>query len=247
MKTCRAELHTHTVLSPCAEVEMIPPLIVQQALSSGITLMAITDHNASANIQAVQQAAAGTDLVVLPGMELQTREEIHSICIFDSLDQIRDFQKWVDGILPNLKNQPDYFGEQFVVDSTGDYICTEPRLLLTSTTVSIDEAWQKVMDLGGILIPAHVDRKSFGLLANLGFVPPHIPFNALELSRHLHPNKALQVFPTLAGYPLIQSGDVHRLNEFLGALFLKINQPTISEIRLALHNQEDRSFSIRNS
>ncbi len=140
---------------------MIPPLIVQQALSSGITLMAITDHNASANIQAVQQAAAGTDLVVLPGMELQTREEIHSICIFDSLDQIRDFQKWVDGILPNLKNQPDYFGEQFVVDSTGDYICTEPRLLLTSTTVSIDEAWQKVMDLGGILIPAHVDRKSF--------------------------------------------------------------------------------------
>jgi len=156
MKTYRAELHTHTVLSPCAEVEMIPPLIVQQALSSGITLMAITDHNASANIQAVQQAAAGTDLVVLPGMELQTREEIHSICIFDSLDQIRDFQKWVDGILPNLKNQPDYFGEQFVVDSTGDYICTEPRLLLTSTTVSIDEAWQKVMDLGGILIPAQV-------------------------------------------------------------------------------------------
>ena len=61
LKTFRAELHVHTVLSPCAETEMIPPLIVQQAVDQGINLIAITDHNATANIAAVQKAAQGAD------------------------------------------------------------------------------------------------------------------------------------------------------------------------------------------
>ena len=54
MRDYRAELQIHTVLSPCAEVEMIPPLIVQEALDRGINLIAITDHNSSKNIAAVQ-------------------------------------------------------------------------------------------------------------------------------------------------------------------------------------------------
>ncbi|MFN2305259.1 MAG: PHP domain-containing protein, partial [Anaerolineales bacterium] len=88
MKTFLAELHVHTVLSPCAGVEMIPPLIVQTALENGINLIAITDHNASENVDAVMKAAQGLDLTVLPGMELQTEEEVHSLCLFDTLDQL---------------------------------------------------------------------------------------------------------------------------------------------------------------
>ena len=80
LRTYLAELHVHTVLSPCAEVEMIPPFIVQEAIKKGICLIAITDHNASANVGAVQKAASGTGLTVLPGMELQTREEVHLLC-----------------------------------------------------------------------------------------------------------------------------------------------------------------------
>jgi predicted metal-dependent phosphoesterase TrpH len=99
LKTYRAELHVHTALSPCAEVEMIPPLIVQEAQERGINLIAITDHNATANIAAVQKAAQGSDLVVLAGMELQTREEVHVLCLFDSLDQANEWQQTIDGLL----------------------------------------------------------------------------------------------------------------------------------------------------
>ncbi|HNH06460.1 MAG TPA: PHP domain-containing protein, partial [Anaerolineales bacterium] len=77
MKNFRADLHVHTVLSPCAEVEMIPPLIVQEALERQIDIIAITDHNASANVAAVQKAAHGTTLHVFGGMEVQTREDVH--------------------------------------------------------------------------------------------------------------------------------------------------------------------------
>ena len=96
MKTFRAELHVHTVLSPCAEVEMIPPLIIQEALEKGINILAITDHNATANIGAVIKAAEGSGITVLSGMELQTREEVHVLCLFDTLEQALSLQSIVD-------------------------------------------------------------------------------------------------------------------------------------------------------
>lgn len=244
MNTFRADLHVHTVLSPCADVEMIPPLIVSEATAHGISLIAITDHNASANVSAVQKAAQGTPLVVLPGMELQTREEVHVLCLFDHLHQLERFQASVDAALPGTPNNAGYFGDQFVVDETGDFIQREERLLLTSTYFSLFEAWERVTEIGGLLIPAHVDRKAFGLFANLGLIPTDIPIEALELSRHLHPDQASAIYPQVAGYPLIQDGDVHRLDEFLGATIFQLDHPSISEIRLALHHRDGRSYQV---
>ena len=159
-----ADLHVHTVLSPCAEVEMIPPLIVETALDLGISLIAITDHNTTANIPAVQKAALSTPLVVLPGMELQTREDIHSLCLFDTLNLAERFQEIVDPTLPNIINDGDHFGAQYVVDHTGEFIREETRLLITSSSLSLNEAFKLVSELGGLFIPAHINRRTFGLI-----------------------------------------------------------------------------------
>lgn len=244
LKSFRSDLHVHTVLSPCAEVEMIPPLIVESALDLGIDLIAITDHNSTANFKAVLQAAENSPLIVLPGVELQTREEVHCLCLFDNLYQIIQFQLIIDRSLPPFLNQPDHFGEQFIVDSTGEFLSREDRLLLTSTSLSLKEAFQLTNQLGGLFIPAHVDRKAFGLIETLGFVPTDVAIEAVEISRHLPASQASKTFPQLSGYPLIQNGDVHRLNEFLGSLVFNITSPTISEIRLALLKDSGRSFSI---
>lgn len=234
MNSFRADLHVHTVLSPCAEVEMIPPLIVQAALERGIQLIAITDHNATANIKAVMEAAAGTSLTVLPGMELQTSEEVHLLCLFENLQQAQAWQKEVDQALPPLSNNPEFFGEQFIVDHEGTFIAREERLLITSANIGLQEAAAAVQALGGFAIPAHVDRKAFSLLANLGFVPPG--FNVLEISRNLHPSQAALHHPQLRDFSLIQNGDVHRLDEFLGACHYQLQSPTLGEIRLACQN-----------
>ncbi len=244
MKSYRADLHIHTVLSPCAEIEMLPPLIVQEAVERGIQVIAITDHNASANVESVQKAAQGSGLFVLPGMELQTREEIHVLCLFDTPDQIQAFQTWVDGTLPNMDNNPEFFGVQLIVDSNGELVREEKRLLLTSANVSLEQAFQKTNDLGGLLIPAHVDRKGFGLIETLGLVPQDIQIEALEISRHITPEKAYQEFSQLQGYPLLQNGDAHRLDEILGATCFSIEAPSIGEIRLALGSRYSRSFHI---
>ena len=242
MKTYRAELHVHTVLSPCAGVEMIPPLIVREALQLGLDINAITDQNATANIAAVMQAARDTKLVVLPGMELQTREEVHLLCLFDTLEQAAEWQTKVDALLPDTSNNIEFFGEQFVVDATGEFVRRENRLLINSVAIGLENAAGLVRSLGGLAIPAHVDRKANGLLANLGLVPPG--FDALEISRHITPREATERFPQLCGYPLIQSGDVHLLDGFLGNVELEMEKPCISEIYKAIKGQDERKLSI---
>lgn len=245
MNTYRTELHVHTVLSPCAAVEMIPPLIINTAIEKGINLLAITDHNTSDNIAAVQKAAEGTGITVLPGMELQTREDIHSICLFDSLEQVYEFQSIVNNLLPDIKNDPDYFGEQFVVDATGDFIRHEERLLVTSANLSLSEAWEIVNQLQGILIPAHVDRTAFGLLPVLGFVPTDIPIEVLEITHHFNAKAARERFPQLEHYPLISNGDAHQLDSILGITSFNMHAPTITEIRLAIRGDGNRSMFLK--
>lgn len=245
MKQYRADLHVHTVLSPCAEVEMIPPLIVDRALEKKIDLIAITDHNSTRNFSAVKKAAKNTQLSVLPGMELQTKEEVHVLCLFDTEDQITEFQQIIDQLLPPIDNQPEHFGEQFVVDEDGEFLCRESKLLLSSVDLSIEKAFNLVETLGGLFIPAHVNRKAYGLIANLGFVPTEIDIAAVEVSRHLTPVDALNQYPQLKGYPVIQNGDVHRLDEFLGSLIFNIETPSVNEITKALLNMEKRSFSVK--
>ncbi|MGB8214927.1 MAG: PHP domain-containing protein [Anaerolineales bacterium] len=243
MKDYRAELHVHTILSPCAGVEMIPPLIVEEAVRLGLQVIAITDHNATANIGAVMQAAQDSGLVVLPGMELQTREEVHLLCLFDSLEQAAEWQGKVDAVLPNVPNDIEYFGEQFVVDASGEFIRREERLLLNSVQLGLEYAAGMVRSLGGLAIPAHVDRKANGLLAILGLVPAG--FEALEISRHISPEQAVEKYPQVRGHVLLQGGDVHYLDGFLGAMELHVEKPCIAEIAKAIKGEEGRKLSIK--
>lgn len=242
LNTYRAELHLHTVLSPCAAVEMIPPLIIQEAVSKGINLIAISDHNAIANIGAVMQAAEGSPVTVLPAIELQTREEIHSLCLFDTLDQITAFFNHIRPTLPDIQNNIEFFGEQFVVDQTGDFIRREDRLLIASSTLTLTQAWQTVNQFQGLLIPAHVNRTAFGLFPVLGFIPQDIDLEILEISRHITLARAYIEYPQLAKYHLIQSGDAHFLEDILGLNRFIMERPSTSEIIKALRGEDGRQY-----
>lgn len=223
---------------------MIPPLIVRQALARGLNLIAVTDHNAAANCAAVMLAAQDTGLTVLPGMEVQTLEEVHVLCLFDTVEQALTWQGIVFDHLPDQANAEDLFGAQYVVDAEGGYIRTEARLLLTSTDLALEDVLRRVKALGGLAIPAHVDRPSFSLLANLGFVPPGLAAPALEIFRLTDPAAAVVRWPDLVSYPLIRSGDAHRLDEISPALKLTLAAPTIAELALALAGMHGRDITL---
>jgi PHP family Zn ribbon phosphoesterase len=244
MQRLLVDLHLHTVLSACAEIEMIPPLIVHRALDLGLDVIAITDHNSAANAGALIKAARGTSLTVLPGMEVQSREEVHMICLFDSLDQVNAWQQIVNAALPNAQNNAEVFGEQYVVDETGDYVYTEERLLATSTSLSVEQVTDQVNALDGICLPAHVDRPSYSILANLGFIPPELQIAGIEISRLTSLRKLVQLLPAFARYGVIASGDAHRLTEMTARTEVEVAAPTVAELRLALNSEQGRGGHI---
>jgi len=244
LKPFLADLHIHTVLSGCAEVEMIPPLILRQAKRMGLSLIAVTDHNACHNAEAVIQASAGSGIHVLPGMELQSKEEVHLLCLFDTVRQCRDWQEEVLKRLPPLLNKEAAFGTQFVVDSTGEWVRTEERFLAGAADIGIEEAVAMVHSLGGVVIPAHVDRPSFSLLSNLGMVPDSLKVRALEVTPLFVPNVGFEKWPQLKTWCLIVNGDAHRLQEIQNRTLFKIAAPLVQEIDLALSGEQGRQVVV---
>ncbi len=244
LKPFLADLHVHTVLSGCAEVEMIPPLILRQAERLGLSLIAITDHNACHNVEAVMEAAAGTGIHVLPGMELQSKEDIHLLCLFDTASQCHEWQEEVFQKLPLLVNREELFGGQYVVDATGEWVATEKRLLAASVDMALEEVVSNVRGLGGMVIPAHVDRASFSLLSSLGFIPDRLDVDGLEVTPWFYPDSGFKQWPQLKTRKLVVNGDAHRLNEMQHRTLFKLSGPLVKEISMAFREQEGRRVSV---
>jgi PHP family Zn ribbon phosphoesterase len=235
-----ADLHIHTVLSACAEMEMMPEFILERAQELGLKLIAVTDHNSAENAAAMLRVAERSGITVLPGMEVQTREEVHMLCLFDTLEQAARWQEEVYAHLPRLKNKPQVFGIQVVLDAEGEPVGTNDRLLATSTSFSVEQVVQTVQKLNGLCIPCHVDRPAYSLIANLGFVPPDLQIKGVEISHLVGPKEAYERFPQLKRYSLIASGDAHRLKEMARRTTLKMAEPTVAELALALAGEGDR-------
>jgi PHP family Zn ribbon phosphoesterase len=239
-----ADLHIHTVLSPCAEVEMIPPLIRRQAAELGLNLIAVTDHNACHNVEAVIQAFAGSGIHVLPGMELQSREEVHLLCLFDTVGQCQGWQRRVLSKMPSLANREKIWGPQFIVNEAGELLAQEERLLMASVDLALEQIVEGVNAGGGMVVPAHVDRPAFSLLSNLGWIPEGLPVEALEVTSHFVPEQGYRRWPQLRSWNLIVGGDAHRLKEMQRRTLFIMEAPRIEEIHRALRREEGREVVV---
>lgn len=241
MRFFLADLHIHTVLSACAEIEMLPEFILERAQQLGLGVIAVTDHNSAENAAAMLAAAEGTGITVLPGIEVQTREEVHLLCLFDTLEQVACWQEEVYAHLPPLKNKEDVFGVQVVLNAEGEAVGYNEQLLLTSTSLSLEEVVQRIHDLNGLCIPAHVDRPAYSIIANLGFIPPGLGLVGVEISHLLSLKEARTRFPQLEQYSLIAGSDAHRLKDMAARTTFKMAEATVAELALALAGEGGRT------
>jgi PHP family Zn ribbon phosphoesterase len=238
---CAADLHIHTLLSPCAEVEMIPPLIVRKAVEVGLDMIAISDHNSAENVRAVIEAAESSPLKVLPGMECESVEGVHILCLFDRPEDAESMQEVVYAALPELTNPASKFGEQLVVTADAQFVRYNERLLLAPTALTIEEIVAAVEARSGIAIPAHVDRTGYGLFGVLGFLPETPKFPAVELSRRLKPDDARKKYPDLETLPLICSSDAHMLDDIgMCRTIFYLEHRSVAEIGMAFEKRDGR-------
>lgn len=243
LKPFEADLHLHTVLSPCADYRMVPELIIDCAVQRKLDLIGVTDHNSGENAAAVMAAAAGSGVAVLPGMEVESREGVHILTLFDDLDALSRWQDAVYRALPDRENVERVFGAQLVVDASGQLVRVVKRLLITSTDLSLEDLVDRCEIEGGLAIPSHIDRPANGLLGVLGMLPANLKAPALEISPRISRSQAATHYPGLAGWPLIQSSDAHTLED-IGRVSttLLLEAPLIGEIVLACRQEQGRQI-----
>lgn len=210
------DLHVHSCLSPCGDDDMTPNNIVQMAGLIGYDILALTDHNSCQNCPAIFAAAEGTDLLVLPGMELCTAEEAHVVCLFPTLDDALAFDAAVAETLPPIQNRPDIFGEQRILDGGDALIGCCDVLLTTASSIRVDKVLPLVRAHHGTAFPAHIDRPSYSVTAALGTVPD-VGFAAAEITAAGDVAALLRQYPLLEGIPLLLDSDAHYLDQFADA------------------------------
>ena len=175
------DLHIHSCLSPCGDDDMTPGNIVGMAAIKGLDVIAVTDHNSCRNCPAVMKLAQQFGVLAIPGMEINTSEEVHAVCLFPSLEQALAFDDYVYERLMKFPNKEEIFGRQQLMDEEDREIGTEPYLLISSVDISFDRLWGLVRSYEGAMFPAHVEKDANSLIANLGFVPPDSKFKTAEL------------------------------------------------------------------
>ncbi len=177
------DLHIHSCLSPCGDDDMTPPNIANMAALLGLDLIAVPDHNSCRNAGAVMEAARmlGLPLRVLPGMEVTTAEEVHVVCLFPELAAAQAAGEEVEAALLPVKNKPEIFGHQWILGPGEERLGELETLLINATGLSIDEMPGFAKKYGGIAFPAHVDRTSNSVFANLGYFPDHLDFSFAEV------------------------------------------------------------------
>lgn len=234
------DLHIHSVLSPCGDIMMTPGNLVGMAKINGLDAIALTDHNASHNILSAMRMGREYDITVIPGMELETSEEIHVVCLFTDTDSLTNFQNIVTesygGNIP--KNRPDIFGRQLIYNENDEEYAELTHMLLTPTGISIDDSFGIVESLGGIAYPAHVDRDSYSVLSTFGMLPYGYKNGFVEISCDCDRKMLKRSFPELENYKLLPSSDAHYIDKIqeAGGAELLVSELSAKGIIEALKN-----------
>lgn len=244
LKLFKADMHIHTCLSPCGDWEMSPKKIIEKSLEKNLDIIGICDHNSAENVEAVIKAGAGKRIRVVPGMEICSKEEVHILSVFETTKQALLMQEYVYENLPG-KNSPDAFGYQIIADENDEVTGENEKLLIGATSLKLSEIVDKIHSLGGLCIASHVDRPVFGIISQLGFIPPDLPLDGVEISWRMTPSEAMKQMPDIKRFPFIISSDAH-FSDDIGKAVIKffISEPTLEEIHMALTGKYDRRIEV---
>lgn len=222
---------------------MKPRAVVERALTVGLDMIAICDHNSADNLLAFIEAGKKVGLPVLPGMEVTSKEEIHLLAIFNHPEDCITLQDWVYQHLPG-KNEEDVFGPQILVNEHSETIGYNEKLLIGATLLPLEEIVTFVGTLEGMIIASHIDRQAFSLIGQLGFIPDGVVLDGLEISSRTSLEEARKQFRPYQHLAFVRFSDAHSLEEIgkVSTHFL-LEERTSREIKLALHSKEGRGIA----
>jgi PHP family Zn ribbon phosphoesterase len=223
---------------------MSPRAIVAKSHEAGLDIIAVCDHNTAENVQATMRAGEMAGVNVLPGMEICSKEEVHVVAIFGTLDNALSMQAVVYAHLPG-ENDANLWGDQIVVDEKDEVVGENLHLLIGATSLGLSDIVTYVHQFEGICIASHIDRPTFGIISNLGFVPKQLGLDGVEVSWRMPIQTACETFPGIKDFSCVTSSDAHYLED-IGKVWTGfiIKTPTVEEIRMALTGKAGRRVEV---
>lgn len=229
------DLHLHSCLSPCGDDEMTPANIVGMAAVLGLDVIALTDHNSCKNCPAFMKYGEEYGILTIPGMEINTSEEVHVVCLFPTLEQAMEFDSYVYQYLMAFPNNERIFGKQEIYNERDEVVGIEPNLLINSVDISFDELWEVVHRYEGVMIPAHIDKDANSLLYNLGFIPPDSKFRVAEVKDKKQVSRLRSEHTYLDTCKIIHNSDAHYLQDIQEVTeYLEVEERSIESVLKAL-------------
>jgi hypothetical protein len=192
---------------------MTPGNIAGVAKLNGLDIAALTDHNTCGNCESFFAACENYGVVPVAGMELTTSEDVHLLCLFATLSDATAFSEAVNDRRIKIRNKPEIFGRQLLIDLDDEPCGEEEYLLVNATELSLEEAASLCKRHRGAYIPAHVDRESNGMLSVLGGVPETPELPTIEVREPVFLPELEREHPLLLNKRVIVSSDAHRLWE----------------------------------
>ncbi|HCT16943.1 MAG TPA: phosphoesterase [Ruminococcaceae bacterium] len=231
------DFHLHSCLSPCGDNDMTPYNLVNMAKILGLDAIALTDHNTAQNCRAAMEVGKSIGVTVIPGMELCTSEEVHVVCLFDGLKNAESFSDYVLSTVPPVKNRPEIFGDQLIMDAEDGIIGTQELLLTTASGISADNVVKTVGEYGGFCYPAHIDRSSYSIISNLGMITPEMNFTAVEMTENADRDEYAAKYPIIKNMSVYVSSDAHYLENMREASHtIEAEENSIKAILNAMKN-----------
>lgn len=211
------DLHLHSCLSPCGDMDMTPNNLVNMAKLLGMDVIALTDHNTCLNCEAAMKVGEEIGLLVIPGMELTTSEDIHAVCLFPTLEKALAFSQYVDENRIHIRNKAEIYGRQVIMNENDEEIGEIEDLLLPGSFIGMYDAYRKAQEFGGICYPAHIDRDSLSILSVLGEIDPWCGFRTAELADISRLPELREKHPILDCMNIITCSDAHYLENMRDA------------------------------
>lgn len=205
------DLHLHSCLSPCGDMDMTPNNIVNMAKLLGFDVIALTDHNSSLNCEAAMKIGEEAGILVIPGMELTTSEDIHAVCLFPTLEKALEWNRYVDDNRVKIRNRAEIYGRQVIMNENDEETGEVEHLLIPATNISIMNVHSLVKQFGGVCMPAHIDRDSLSILSVLGEIDESCGFTTAELADKSREDELKQAHPILNNMKIVTDSDAHYL------------------------------------
>lgn len=238
MRIFKADLHNHTTLSPCGDIEMTPKFIIGTSNAKGYDIIGITDHNSTLQAKEIQSIVGNGRPFILCGAEITTSEEVH-VLAFVRDEQLEILQNFIDKHIAMIPNDEEKFGYQLVVDMEENVLFEVEHLLISALNVTIEEIEHFVHSLNGIFIPAHIDKLHNSILSQLGFIPKDLKCDAFEISKRCKQGKE-ELKKTCNG-SIIRSSDAHYPEDFCSTeTYFHIDSLSFDEIKMALNGINGR-------